>query len=41
MDRGIKRPYPESVDGMAPLANCDAHTVYIGQIVNAYILKED
>ena len=36
-----KSAYPESVDGKAPLANRDAHTVYIGQIVNAYILKED
>ena len=34
-----KSDYPAEVDGTAPLANRDPHTVYIGEIVNAYILK--
>ncbi len=33
--------YPQDVDGSAPLANRDAHTAYIGKIVNAYILHQD
>ena len=31
--------YPQDVDGTDPLANKDAHTMYIGQIVSAYIIK--
>ena len=31
--------YPQDVDGTAPLANRDPHTAYIGQIVDAYILR--
>ena len=32
--------YPENVNGDAPLANRDPHTAYIGQIVDAYIIRE-
>lgn len=31
--------YPQDVDGSNPMANRDAHTAYIGQIVDAYIIK--
>jgi len=31
--------YPQDVDGTYPMANRDAHTMYIGQIVSAYIIK--
>ena len=31
--------YPQDIDGTAPMANRDAHTAYIGQIVAAYIIK--
>ena len=31
--------YPQDVDGTFPMANRDAHTAYIGQIVAAYIIK--
>ena len=34
-----ERNYPQNVDGTAPLANRDAHTMYIGQIVAAYIIR--
>lgn len=33
--------YPENVEGDAPLANRDPHTLYIGQIVDAYIIRQD
>ena len=36
-----RRAYPADVSGDAPLANMDAHTAYIGQIVDAYIIRED
>ncbi len=32
--------YPQDVPGTSPLANRDAHTMYVGQIVDAYIIKE-
>ena len=32
--------YPEEVEGDAPLANRDAHTAYIAEIKDAYIIKE-
>ena len=32
--------YPQDVDGGAPLANRDAHTAYIGEIVDAYIIRD-
>lgn len=31
--------YPQDVDGTHPLANRDPHTMYIGQIVDAYVIK--
>ena len=31
--------YPQEVDGSNPMANRDAHTAYIGQIVDAYIIR--
>ena len=34
-----EKMYPQDVDGSHPLANRDAHTAYIGQIVDAYIIK--
>ena len=34
-----EKMYPQDVDGTHPMANRDAHTAYIGQIVDAYIIK--
>lgn len=34
-----ERMYPQDVPGTAPLANRDAHTMYVGEIVDAYIIK--
>ncbi|MGO5314860.1 flavin reductase [Bilifractor sp. LCP21S3_A7] len=34
-----KQMYPQDVDGSNPMANRDAHTAYIGQIVDAYIIR--
>ena len=34
-----ERMYPQDIDGTAPMANRDAHTMYIGQIVDAYIIR--
>ena len=31
--------YPQDIDGTNPMANRDPHTAYIGQIVDAYIIK--
>ncbi len=31
--------YPQEVDGTNPMANRDPHTAYIGQIVEAYIIR--
>lgn len=31
--------YPQDVDSTAPLANRDAHTMYVGEIVSAYIIR--
>ena len=36
-----KSDYPADVDGTAPLANRDPHTAYIGEIVSAYILRNE
>ncbi|MCR4621613.1 MAG: flavin reductase [Clostridiales bacterium] len=36
-----RRAYPSDVNWDAPLANQDAHTSYIGQIVDAYIIRDD
>ena len=33
------RMYPQDVDGTNPMANRDAHTMYIGQIVSAYLIE--
>jgi len=33
------RMYPQSVDGLNPMANRDAHTMYVGQIVSAYVIR--
>ena len=30
--------YPQDVDGSNPMANRDPHTMYIGQVVDAYII---
>ncbi|MBQ9031054.1 MAG: flavin reductase [Parasporobacterium sp.] len=35
----FEKMYPQDVDGTYPMANRDAHTMYIGQIVSAYIIK--
>ena len=35
----LERNYPQDVDGSFPMANRDAHTAYIGQIVSAYIIR--
>ena len=35
----VREMYPQDVDGSAPMANRDAHTVYIGQVVSAYIIR--
>ena len=34
-----KRTYPQDVDGTYPMANRDFHTMYVGEIVDAYIIK--
>ena len=34
-----QKMYPQDVDGTAPMANRDAHTVYTGRIVDAYIIR--
>lgn len=34
-----EKMYPQDVDGTFPMANRDAHTAYIGQIVAAYVIK--
>lgn len=31
--------YPQDVDGTYPMANRDPHTMYVGEIVDAYIIK--
>ena len=34
-----ERMYPQDVPGTAPLANRDFHTMYVGEIVDAYIIR--
>lgn len=34
-----KKSYPDDVPGTYPMANKDAHTMYVGEIVDAYIIK--
>ncbi len=31
--------YPQDVEGTYPMANRDFHTMYVGEIVDAYIIK--
>lgn len=33
------RMYPQDVPGTYPMANRDCHTMYVGEIVDAYIIK--
>ena len=33
------KSYPQEVDGTHPMANRDPHTAYIGEIVDAYIIR--
>lgn len=35
----VEKMYPQDVDGTFPRANRDAHTMYVGEIVSAYILE--
>ena len=35
----LDRFYPQDVPGTFPMANRDAHTMYIGQIIDAYIIE--
>jgi hypothetical protein len=32
--------YPQDVPGTAPMANRDYHTMYVGEIVDCYIIEE-
>ena len=34
-----KTAYPQDVDGTYPMANRDTHVMYVGQIVDAYIVR--
>ena len=34
-----ERMYPQDVPGTNPMANRDAHTMYVGEIVDAYVIK--
>lgn len=34
-----KKSYPQDVPGTNPMANRDPHTMYVGQIVDAYIIR--
>lgn len=34
-----EKMYPQDVDGSSPMANRDAHTMYIGEILNAYLIR--
>ena len=35
----LERMYPQDVDGSNPMANRDPHTMYIGENVDAYIIR--
>ena len=37
----VEAMYPQAVDGTFPMANRDAHTMYIGEIVDAYVIREE
>lgn len=34
-----EKMYPQDVDGSYPMANRDFHTIYVGEIVDAYIIR--
>ena len=34
-----EKMYPRDVDGSYPMANRDFHTMYVGEIVDAYIIR--
>ncbi len=34
-----EKSYPQDVDGTYPMANRDCHTMYVGEIVDTYIIK--
>ena len=36
-----ERMYPQDVPGTNPMANRDFHTMYVGEIVDAYIIRQD
>ena len=36
-----EKMYPQDVDGTYPMGNRDFHTMYVGEIVDAYIIRED
>ena len=35
----LARMYPQDVPGTHPMANRDFHTMYVGEIVDAYIIR--
>jgi len=35
----LEKSYPQDVPGTYPMANKDCHTMYVGEIVDAYIIK--
>ncbi len=35
----VEKSYPQDVPGTYPMANKDIHTMYVGEIVDAYIIK--
>lgn len=35
----LEKMYPQDVDGTYPMANRDFHTMYVGEIVDAYIIR--
>ena len=38
-DEILRAMYPQDVEGTYPMANRDAHTMYIGEIVDAYVIR--
>ena len=36
----VRQMYPQDVDGTYPMANRDAHTMYVGEIIDAYMIKK-
>ena len=35
-----EKAYPQDVDGTYPTVNRDAHTMYVDEIVDAYIIRD-